>query len=88
MDTNAAVRQVIEEEIGRQGRTAGEVSRKAGVGRNTLGKVKKGSTMSVPTLWAVSDALGVPMTEIAFRVDQRRSGRVSREPSEVLRGES
>jgi hypothetical protein len=77
MDTNVAVQLVLEEEIKRQRRTPGEVSRTAGIGKNTLAKVGRGAKLTVQTLWAVSDALRVPMTEIAFRVDQRRAGRVA-----------
>ena len=83
MDTNVAVQLVLAEEIQRQKRTPGEVSRSAGIGKNTLAKVSKGAKMTVPTLWAVTDALGVPMPEFAFRVDQRRKGRHSSEAQDV-----
>lgn len=76
MDTTEAVKRVLAEEIARQRRRPGEVSRTAGVGKNTLYRILEGRVdLAVSTLWALSRALDVPMQEIAFRVDQRLSGR-------------
>jgi DNA-binding phage protein len=78
METTEAVRQVIREEIERQHRKPGEVSRSAGVSKNTLYRVlDAGGTVTVDTLWALAGALRVPMPELSFRVDQRRAGRIT-----------
>lgn len=76
MTTSEAVRQVLAEEVARQRRKPGEVSRTAGVGKNTLYRVlNRGATVEVQTLWAIAAALEVPVQELAFRVDQRLAGR-------------
>lgn len=75
MTTSEAVRAVLVEEVARQRRKLGEVSRAAGVGKNTLYRVvNDGATLEVPTLWALAAALDVPVTEIAFRVERRLIG--------------
>lgn len=88
MTTSEAVRQVLAEEVTRQRRKLGEVARTAGVGKNTLYRVVNlGATMEVPTLWALAQALDVPVSEIAFRADQKRVMEALRttDPNPVLR---
>lgn len=63
---------VLDQEIHRQRRTLGEVCRKAGVHKNALYKAARpGATLRIPTLWAICKELGVPVSEIMFRVEQR-----------------
>lgn len=78
METSQAIREVLREEIERQRRKPAEVSRSAGMSKNTLYRIlDNGGTLTAPNLWAVAGTLRVPMTEIAFRVDERVAGRIN-----------
>lgn len=78
MEIAEAVRHVINEEIARQHRKPGEVSRTAGVGKNTLYRIlDENAVPGVDTIWKVAKALRVPMPEFSFRVDERLAGRVA-----------
>jgi len=74
MRPTEAAKAVLEEEMGRQRRTAGEVCKTAGINKNALYRVRAGGSLMLDTLWALAAALKLPMTEFAFRVEKRLQG--------------
>lgn len=74
MTVTGAVADVLQEEMSRQNRKPGEVCVTAGVNKNALYKVRDGGGLKVETLAALAKALGVPLSEIGFRVERRLIG--------------
>ena len=61
---------VLADEAKRQKRTLREVGTKAG-NKNVLYKLRDGKDVSLTTLWSIADSLGVPASELAYRVERR-----------------
>jgi transcriptional regulator with XRE-family HTH domain len=61
---------ILSEEAKRQNLSDRKVGERAGH-KNALYKLKSGGTVTVESLWGLAGAVGLPVEELAYRVNQR-----------------